>query len=52
MCPNTVRGSGYKHAKNRGHFYVACKFKETSVEHWENYSPNEAYSVKSTWSTS
>ena len=48
-APNIVKGSGFTNAKNRGHFYVACKYKTTSLITWENYTPNEAYAVKSQW---
>lgn len=46
---NSVKGSGARPSLDRGHFYVACRFKTSSLDHSTNYHPAQDYVVKSQW---
>jgi len=46
---NTVKGSGAKTAAQRGHFYCACKFKDSYIQGSVNWIPGKDYVVKSQW---
>ena len=47
--PNKGKGSGARTTKDRGHFYVVCKYKDSHQESWTNYEPAHAYAVKTIW---
>jgi hypothetical protein len=46
---NTVSGSGYRAAADRGHFYVACHYKATFVANRVTYKPASDYVVRTDW---
>lgn len=46
---NGIKGSGYRVAADRGHFYVANEFKTTFVSNFLQYKPTVDYSVKTQW---
>lgn len=47
--PNTMSGSGYKVAVQRGHFYVSCEHKKSYIVGISDYPPNVAYVVRQKW---
>jgi hypothetical protein len=47
--PNKGKGLGARTTKDRGHFYVVFKFKDTHQESWTNYEPSHDYGVKTMW---
>lgn len=46
---NKVTGSGARSSMDRGHFYVACKYKNTHIEGLNNYQPRHDYLVVQKW---
>ena len=46
---NKVKGSGYRAAADRGHFYVQCIFKNTHLHQQNNYQAGIDFSVKTQW---
>lgn len=46
---NKVKGSGFRSAADRGHFYVYCEYKSSHVESDATYHPNIDYAVKAKW---
>lgn len=47
--PNLSKGSGYRTSADRGHFYVANKYKKNKGVVYTNWIPNEDYVVKTHW---
>lgn len=46
---NTATGTGFRAACDRGHFYVACAYKEDKGEVFTNYQPGLDYLVRTNW---
>lgn len=46
---NKINGSGYEVAKNRGHFYVECRYKIGHITQLSNYPWGECYIVRQAW---
>jgi hypothetical protein len=46
---NTVKGSGYRVAADRGHNYVQCIYKNTHLHQSNNYEAGEGFLVKTQW---
>ena len=47
--PNTVKGSGFRTAADRGHFYCFCDFKNTWLASTTSWSPNDDYAPHKKW---
>jgi len=47
--PNLCKGSGFRLAADRGHFYVYCEYKNTHLESQATWMPCEDYVVRSKW---
>lgn len=46
---NTVKGSGFRHRADCGHFYLANEFKNSYMQHHTNWEPCHDYVVKAKW---
>ena len=46
---NKVKGSGARRSRDRGHFYCACKYKNTHIAYLTNYEPAHDYQVVLNW---
>lgn len=46
---NKVKGSGFRIAADRGHFYVVCQHKKSQITFDTNWQPCHDYAVKAKW---
>lgn len=49
VSQNFITGSGYAVARDRGHFYVECKFKTGHITQLSNYPWGTCYIVRQSW---